>query len=90
MLLVVKSLLPLNTIESLRMKWFGLQRDPQAMFPSWRTLIEDILLSMVEFTLQEFVFPYVNATTSIIATFDLWVSKGAFDTFALVINFLTM
>ncbi len=58
------------------------------MFPSWRTLIEDILLSMVKCTLQEFVFSYVNATTSIVATFDLQVNKGAFDTF--VINFLTM
>jgi hypothetical protein len=38
-LLVVKSLHPLNTIESIQMKWFGLQRDPQAMFPSWRTSV---------------------------------------------------
>ncbi len=45
---------------------------------------------MMKWMLQEFVSPFVNAIASIIATFDLWMSKGALDTFALVINFLTL
>jgi hypothetical protein len=27
--------------------------------------------------LEEFVFPFVNATAFVITTFDLWMSKGA-------------
>ncbi len=45
---------------------------------------------MMKYTLQKFVFPFINIAIFIIATFDLWMSKGALDTFALVINFLTL
>jgi hypothetical protein len=41
-------------------------------------------------TLEKLVLPYVNGEVSIITTFDLWMSKGAFDIFSLVINFLTL
>jgi len=34
--------------------------------------------------------PYVNGVVSITTTFYLWMSKGALDIFALVINFLTL
>jgi len=60
------------------------------VFPSCRTLTKKKLPSMMKCTLQEFVFPSINVAISIIATFDLWMSKGALDTFALVINFLTL
>ncbi len=33
---------------------------------------------------------YVHVVVFIIITFDLWMNKGAFDTFALLINFLTL
>jgi len=89
-LFVVKGLLPLNMVESIWMMQSSLWKEPQVVFASCRTLIEDILPSMMKRTLQEFVFPFVNATTSIIATSDLWINKGAFNTFALVINFLTL
>jgi len=89
-LLVVKGLLPLSTIESIWMRRFGLQRDPQRVFPSHRTLTKDILPFMMKHTLQELLFPFINVVTSIIVTFDLWMNKGALDTFTLVINFLTL
>jgi hypothetical protein len=41
-------------------------------------------------TLEKFVLPYVNGVVFVTTTFDLWMSKGAFDIFALVINFLTL
>ncbi len=44
----------------------------------------------MKWMLQEFVFPFVYAIDFIIATFDLWMGKGALDTFALVIFFLTL
>jgi hypothetical protein len=51
------------------------------MFPSCKTLNEKVLPCMMKLTL-EFVLPYVNAIIFVIRTFDLWMSKGAFDTFA--------
>jgi len=89
-LFVVKGLLPLNMVESIWMMQSSLWKEPQVVFASFRTFIENILPSMMKCTLQEFFFPFVNATTSIIATSNLWINKGAFNTFALVINFLTL
>jgi hypothetical protein len=45
---------------------------------------------MMKWMLQEFVLPFVNAIGFIIVTFDLWMGKGAFHTFALVINLLIL
>ncbi len=50
------------------------------MFPSHKTLIEEVLPCMMVWTLEEFVWFYVNATI---------FGKGALDIFSLVINFLT-
>jgi hypothetical protein len=54
------------------------------VFSSCKTLIKKILSYMVEHTLEKFVLLCVNATISITITFDLWMSKGALDTFAQV------
>jgi hypothetical protein len=70
-LVVVKGLLPLNTIENLSMRWFGLQTNPQLVFPSHKNIIEEILFCMMKCTLEEFVLPYVNAIFSITTTFYL-------------------
>ncbi len=45
---------------------------------------------MVKYTLEKFVLPYINVVASVTTTFNLWMSKSAFDIFALVINFLTL
>jgi hypothetical protein len=59
------------------------------MFPSHKTLIENILLCIMKCTLEKFVLSYVNATISITTIFDLWMNKDALCTFAFVICFLT-
>ncbi len=60
------------------------------VFLSHRIQIEKVLPCMMKHTLEKLVLPYVNGEVSIITTFDLWMSKGAFDIFSLVINFLTL
>jgi hypothetical protein len=59
------------------------------MFPSCKTLNEKVLPCMMKLPLG-FVLPYVNAIVSVIATFDLWMSRGAFDTFSFMNFFLTL
>jgi hypothetical protein len=60
------------------------------VFPSHRTLIKKVLPYLVKCTLEKFVLPYINVAIFITTTFDLWMSKGALNTFSLVIHFLTL
>ena len=71
------------------LRQFALRRDPRVVFPSCKSLTEDVLLAMVEHTLKTIVRPALSACCTVTATFDLWMSKGAQDTFALVVNFLS-
>jgi hypothetical protein len=80
-LVVVKRLLPLSTIENIWMKQFGLQKESQFLFLSHGTLIKEVLPCMVKRTLEEFVLTYINATIFVKATFYLWMSKNAIDIF---------
>jgi hypothetical protein len=57
-------------------------------FPSQATFIEEVLPTMVEKTMQLHVLPRLVEATTLSTSFDLWMSKGGVDTFALVINYL--
>jgi len=52
------------------------------VFPSCKTLTEVILPCMVKCRFEKFVLPYVNVAILVTTTFDLWMNKGALDTFA--------
>jgi hypothetical protein len=43
---------------------------------------------MVSKTMERHVLPTLADATTIIATFDLWMSRKGFDTFALVMNYI--
>jgi hypothetical protein len=51
------------------MKRFGLQKDPQLVFPSCKCLIKEVLPYMMKCTLDKFVLPYVNAIVLAATTF---------------------
>jgi hypothetical protein len=88
-LVLVKRLLPLSTLENIWMKWFGLQRGSHLLFPLHKNVIEEIITLYYEVHTWKVSFPLCQCYVSI-TTFDLWMNKGALDTFALVINFLTL
>jgi endo-1,4-beta-D-glucanase Y len=46
------------------------------------------LSGLVEKINQSYVLPTLADCFSAIASFDLWMSKGTYDVFALMINFL--
>jgi hypothetical protein len=56
-------------------------------FPSKRQFSQEILLGLVEKTSQQYVLPTLVDCFFTIANFDLWMFKGAYDVFALMINF---
>jgi hypothetical protein len=55
--------------------------------PFSKKISHNILLDLVGKTNQTYVFPLLNECYCVTGSFDLWMSKGAHDVFALVINF---
>jgi len=49
---------------------------------------QDIIPTLVQKTKEDYVLLEFSQCVSAIANFNLWMSKGAYDIFALVINFL--
>jgi hypothetical protein len=89
-LLVVKVLLISSTVENIWMKWFSLKKDPHLVFSSCKILTKDVLPSMNRCYCEEFFLLYVNFVFLVIVAFNLWMNQDVHNTFALVINFLTL
>ncbi len=60
---------------------------PKLNFPSKRQISQDILLGLVEKTNELYGVPALVECHYVIASFDHWIFKRAYDVFALVINF---
>jgi hypothetical protein len=70
--------------------WFKcliLHFHPKLNFPSKRQISQDILLGLVEKTNELYVVPALVECHYVIASFDLWMFKGIYNVFALVIIF---
>jgi len=50
--------------------------------------VEHVLPKMVQKTMDLHVLHIFETTTTIATSFDLWMSKGGVDIFALMINYL--
>ncbi len=86
-LLIVKNHLPMYFIEIQWLKRFSLHLCPKVVLPSTKQFSEEIL-SKLEKKKQLYVLPTLANCYSITTSFDLWMSKEAYELFALVINFL--
>ncbi len=62
---------------------------PIVVFPSRKAFVDDVLSRLVEKTMFTYVHPTLVNYISPTCTFDLWMSKGAHDVFAIVVNFLS-
>jgi hypothetical protein len=61
---------------------------PIVVFPSKKLFSREDLVNLVEKTKQEYMLPKLKQCYSTTFSFDLWMSKGAHNVFALVISFL--
>ncbi len=86
--LVVKDHLPIQFDESIWLKHLVMHLCPRIVFPSRKTFSQEILVNLVEKMKQEYMLLKLKQFYYVIASFDLWMSKGARDVFTLVINFL--
>lgn len=75
--------------ENIWMQRLALKMDLKLVFPSRKTLFERIFPSIVTHCVNLYVQLQLDATPTIMATFDLWMSKDQQDTFAFVVNFLS-
>jgi hypothetical protein len=59
------------------------------VFPSIKVFVDDVFPRLVEKTMFTYVHPTLLNCILATCTFDLWMSKGAHDVFAIVVNFLS-
>jgi hypothetical protein len=86
-LLIVKNNLPTQFVKSMWLKQLTLHLCPKLNFPSKRQFSQETLPRLVEKTKQLYVLALTKCHFATIS-FDFWISKGAYNVFVLVINFL--
>jgi hypothetical protein len=85
-LLIVKKHLPMHLVESQWLKRFSLHLCPRVVLPFMKLFTREILLELVEKTKQLYMLPAL-AYCYFVTSFDLWMSKGAYKIFIIVIKF---
>jgi hypothetical protein len=85
-LLIVKNHLLMHLVESQWLKRFILHLCPRVVLPFMKLFARQILLVLVEKTKQLYMLLGL-AYCYFVTSFDLWMSKGAYNFFAFVINF---
>jgi hypothetical protein len=55
-------------------------------FPFRSFFVENVLLKLVQNTMDLHVLPNLKIATIVSTSFDIWMSKGGINTFVLVIN----
>jgi hypothetical protein len=82
----MKNNLSLQFVENIWFKHLILNLSPRVMFLSRKQFSQEILPNLVEKMKQVYVLPKLINYISTIASFDVWMSKGAHDIFAFVIK----
>jgi len=77
--------MPLSICDNIWLRRLVLRLCPRA---SWAMFVEKVLLAMVKKTMQLHLLLELAMATTLSVSFDLWMSRGGVDTFALVINYL--
>jgi hypothetical protein len=84
---IVKNHFPMHLIESQWLKRFNLHLCLRVVLSCRKQFSKEILPKLVEKTKQLYVL-LALVNYYYVTSFHLWMSKGAYDIFAFVINFL--
>ncbi len=90
MLFMIKSFLPLRTVEFVWFQRLALWLCSKVSFSSRRVFTEEDFPSLVNTTSTKFVQLGLAKCLTSTCIFDLWMSKGAHDVFVMVVNFLSI
>jgi len=85
--LIFKNHLPMHLIESQHLKIFSLHLCPKVVLPFRKPFSRKFWSKLIEKIKQLYVL-LALANCYYVTSFDLWMSKGAYDIYALVIKFL--
>jgi hypothetical protein len=87
MLFVINGYLPMQAIESIWLQVMACKLCPKMVFPNRKVFVDDLFFGLVEKTMFTYVHLAFVDCISTTCTFDLWMSKGVHDVFAIVVNF---
>ncbi len=87
-LYITKGYRSLSFIENVWLRRHILHQCGQVTYPSRQQLSNEVILSMASKTMEDHVFPTIVNATTITSTFDMWMSRKGFDTFALFVNYI--
>jgi hypothetical protein len=85
---IIKGFRPLSSIENVWIRRLVLRQCGRVTFYNKRQFNSEVILSMVGKTMECHALPTFIDATIITTTFDLWMSRRGFDTFALVVNYI--
>jgi hypothetical protein len=86
--IIIKGYMPLSIVERAWLKQMVLRLYGQIQFPSHKKLVHEHLRALLHKTMEIYMFPAIGQCATMTTTFDLWMSRLGYDTFALVINFI--
>jgi len=88
---IAKGYETLAMVESPWLRRLVMRRDPKVKFPTRngrKALVYEHIPTLFAKTMEWYVLPVIASCTTASITFDLWMSRVGFDTFALVVNFI--
>ncbi len=89
-LFATKSYLHNQIVESIWLQQLSLWLCHHIVFLFWKLFIDEMLIDLVKKTMELYVTSTLSKCLLATTTFDLWMSMGAYDFFALVVNFINV
>lgn len=87
-LLIAKGNVPLSMVENPWLRRLVLRCDARVVFPTRNQLSKEHIPQLLATTMERYVYPVINNCDTVTVTFDLWMSRAGYDTFAAVVNFV--
>ena len=85
---IAKGYESLSIVESAWLRRLMMRRDPKVVCPSRKQLVREHIPAMLAKTMDRYVLPLISSCQTASITFDLWMFRTGWDTFALVVNFI--
>ena len=87
-LFIAKGYESLSIVESVWLRRLMMRHDPKVVCPSRKQLVREHIPAMLAKTMDRYVLPLISSCQTASITFDLWMSRTGWHTFALVVNFI--
>ena len=85
---MAKDCIALSMVENPWLRRLVLLCDARIMFPTCNQLMNEHFPNLLATTMEHYIYPLINSCEIVTVTFDLWMSRVGYDTFAAVVNFV--